>query len=464
MTFEELQRLRDQRVKLIQDARKILEKAEGEKRDITSEEQEQYDKQFADAAKLGDEIRRWEKQLEVERELDKLQSAGNPNTGGAGGGDIPEARSTKPDPEPLESKPSELRYSLPQTRFTVEGTRARAEERVIPITGGYRCSDDYLRSFRLYLRTAQRTFDFSRLTDDEQRALQADVDTAGGSMVPGEQFVARLIKAVDDMLVIRQLATVFAVTNADSLGAPALDADPADGTWTSELATGSADTAMTTGKRELHPWPNAERLLVSNKLLRTSAIAAEDLVRDRLAYKFGVTEEKAFLTGSGANQPLGVMTASGNGISTGRDVSTGNTTTEIRFDGLIACKYQLKAPYRQSGRARWIFHRDAVEQVAKLKDGEGQYLWRPSREADEPDRLLGIPVIESEYMSNTFTTGLYVGILGDFSHYWIADSLSMTVQRLVELYAATNQVGFIARMELDGMPVLEEAFARVKLA
>ena len=40
----------------------------------------------------------------------------------------------------------------------------------------------------------------------------------------------------------------------------------------------------------------------------------------------------------------------------------------------------------------------------------------------------------------------------------------MELQRLDELYAATNQVGFIGRMELDGMPVLAEAFTRVTLA
>jgi len=38
------------------------------------------------------------------------------------------------------------------------------------------------------------------------------------------------------------------------------------------------------------------------------------------------------------------------------------------------------------------------------------------------------------------------------------------MQRLVELYAATNQVGFVGRLESDGMPVLAEAFVRVKLA
>ena len=46
----------------------------------------------------------------------------------------------------------------------------------------------------------------------------------------------------------------------------------------------------------------------------------------------------------------------------------------------------------------------------------------------------------------------------------LADALSMQVQRLNELYAETNQVGFIGRLETDGAPVLEEAFARVKLA
>jgi HK97 family phage major capsid protein len=57
-----------------------------------------------------------------------------------------------------------------------------------------------------------------------------------------------------------------------------------------------------------------------------------------------------------------------------------------------------------------------------------------------------------------------VGVLGDFSFYWIADAMTMEMQRLVELYATTNQIGLIGRLESDGMPVLGEAFVRVKLA
>jgi HK97 family phage major capsid protein len=99
-----------------------------------------------------------------------------------------------------------------------------------------------------------------------------------------------------------------------------------------------------------------------------------------------------------------------------------------------------------------------------VKDGQGQYLWSQSVREGEPDRILGMPMVVSEFVPNTFTTGKYVGLFGDFSHYWIVDALSMQMQRLNELYAETNQVGFIGRLETDGAPVLEEAFVRVKLA
>ena len=245
------------------------------------------------------------------------------------------------------------------------------------------------------------------------------------------------------------------------MGVPTLDTDPADADWTSELATGSEDSDMAFGKRSLTPHPLAKRIKVSRKLIR-AVPSSEGLVRTRLAYKFGISQEKGFLTGTGAGQPLGVFTASSDGISTSRDVSTGNTATLIKFDGLKEAKYTLKGQYWP--RARWIFHRDGVKQIAKLKDGEGQYVWAESVRVGEPDRLLGFPSMMSEYAPNTFTTGLYVGILGDFANFWIVDALTFELQMLQELYAETNQVGLIGRLETDGMPVLEEAFVRVKLA
>ena len=206
----------------------------------------------------------------------------------------------------------------------------------------------------------------------------------------------------------------------------------------------------------------AKLIKISKTLLRRSTIGAEQIVRDRLAYKFATVMENTFLNGSGSNQPLGVFTASANGISTGQDVSTGNTTTAMTFDGLQEARFNLKTQHRKN--SSWIFHRDGVKQLATIKDGDGRYIWQPSVVLDQPDTLFTRPINESEFSPNTFTTGLYVGILADWRFYWIADALNITIQRLEELHALTNETGFILRAELDGMPVLEEAFARVKLA
>jgi HK97 family phage major capsid protein len=67
------------------------------------------------------------------------------------------------------------------------------------------------------------------------------------------QFVLRLIQAVDNEVFIRGLATIFPVTKSESLGAPSLDNDVADPTWTGEITAASEDSTLSFGKRELTP-------------------------------------------------------------------------------------------------------------------------------------------------------------------------------------------------------------------
>jgi HK97 family phage major capsid protein len=388
------------RAALILQARAMLERAEAEKRDFSSEEQTNYDAIFSDVGKL-------------DTKLENLRKLGSVDV---------DFRSSEPE--------------RPETR---DAAAVDVEKQS--------------RAMTAYMRTGAIA--------PELRALQAESDVAGGFITTPQQFVNRLIKAVDNQVFIRQWATANPVATAQSLGMPYLANDPDDADWTSELGTGNPDNTMSFGKRELFPHPLAKRIKISNKLLRLNP-DVEQLAIDRLAYKFAVSFEKAALTGAGANKPLGVFVASTDGISTGRDVSTDNTTTAFTADGLKNAKYALKATYWP--RAKWMFHRDAVKMLAKLKDAENRYLWQSSVQLGQPDMLEGIPLFTSEYAPNTFTTGLYVGILGDFSYYHTADALDFGIQRLNELYAETNQTGFIGRLETDGMPVLEEAFVRVKLA
>jgi len=295
----------------------------------------------------------------------------------------------------------------------------------------------------------------------EQRDMMAGADVSGGYLITPEKFISTLLKNVDDQVKIRGLATKHSLKTAASLGVVKLDDDLDDWTWTTELGTGEEDTGLGFGRRELRPHPMAKRIKVSETLLRKSNIGIESLIRERMAYKLGGTLESNYMTGDGHNKPLGLFVASSDGISTDRDVSTDNTATLIKPDNLITVQGTLKAAYH--GKAKWLFHRDAITQIRKLKDGEGQYLWTPGLSSGAQSQILGKPYVLSEWCPNTFTTGKYVGMFADFSYYWIVDCLNMTVKVLKELYAETNQVGYIGRYEGDAQPVLEEAFVRIKL-
>ena len=326
---------------------------------------------------------------------------------------------------------------------------ADAMKRYREETAGRLGTPEYRDAFRMYLRGMER------------RALQADLDIYGGFVATPEQFIADVIQDKDRMVFFRRLSKVIPVPKAESIGVPVLDNDPAAPVWTAEIATGDEDSSMSFEKRAMTPHPIAKRIKVSEPLIRKAAINIEALVRERLAYQLAVTEENAYLNGNGVNQPLGVMTSADSGISSSRDVSTGNTSSEIKADGLINAKYTLEAQYRTN--CAWIFHRDGIKAIRKLKYGDGTYIWKAGISSDRPDTILDYPVYESEYQKNTFSASQLVGILGDYSYYWIADCLSMRIQVLTELYAATNQVGYILRAEVDGMPVHEKAFVRVKL-
>lgn len=455
----EVTELHEQRKNLIHQARSLNDRAEAERRDLTSDELANYQRFMADAGSVMNRIHRIDEQRELARQEAALE-AERSRPGQA-------AERAAADTIQMLQEYRGLWIRDLYKRGNGRGLGRGQQQRMQEIEDAFWAfGSDYSRAYSAWFRCfaiGQRDLsELERRDLVEHRDLMMGSDPAGGFTVPPEQFEATLLRKVDDRVFIRRAATKMFVAKAQDLGVPTLEDNPSDADWTSELATGTQDTVMDFGKRTFAPHPLAKQIRISKKLLRASAIDIPELLSDRFAYKFGITEEKAFLLGNGTQQPLGVFVASSQGISTARDINFANTATAISADNLRKVKYSLKAPYRAN--AQWIMHRDVVAQVSLLKDSVGQYLWRDGISAGDPDMLLGMPVNESEYAPNTFTTGQYIGILGDFSKYWIADALDMTMQRLVELYAASNQEGFIMRQELDGMPVFEEAFVRMQLA
>jgi HK97 family phage major capsid protein len=315
--------------------------------------------------------------------------------------------------------------------------------------------DEVHNAFVNYLR------DGTAMTMQQYHALAQDNPTQAGYLVAPEQFVMELIREIADLNFMRTKARVLPpLSGAQSLGYPTRTAGMSSFAWGTELAAPTPDTTLAFGKREFKPRPGTSEILLSKTLVRNVA-NADTMIRGEIAEDANSGLEEAYMNGLGVNCPLGIFTASDDGIPASRDVSTGNTATEIKFDNLIEVQEMIKPQYQ--GNCQWIFHRDAIKQLRKLKNSDGQYIWQPSVVMGQPDMLLSKPINRSEKAPHTFTTGKYVGAYGDLKTYWICDSLAMEIQVLTELYARTNQIDYITRLETDGAPVMPSAWARVKL-
>lgn len=423
-----------ERATLWESNKKILDLAAGEDRDTSGEETQEWEKQTTRIEELNTQVEMHDKQ----REQDRLM--------GEGRGRLTDAQSGMTEqPPPIDGQAD--------PRFEVK-YRGEAMDRHHP---GYqamveRSTETYAKQFNTYLRTG------------EFGAVLKTTDDAAGGTLTTTQMLDQLIKFVDDAVFMRKLGEVLPpLTRATSLGVPSWDTDPTDYDWTAEIPASdiSEDTAPATGNRELVPHLCTKRVDISQKLLRSSVIPMETLLNQRLAHKHAITEENAFLTGDGADKPLGVFTADANGISTARDVASTGTAPAFDANDFSDLLMSLKPQYQ--ARSTFLMHRDAVKKVMQLTDANGVYIWQPGLKDGSPNTILARPLVMSENAPNTFTATSYTVICADFKKYWIVDSLQFTIQRLDEVAAMQNKVVFLGRKETDGMPVLEEAFARLQM-
>lgn len=414
--------MRERRVQLHAEYAGIVEKAAAESRGFSAEENERMAKISADMDGLKSTIQAEERSRAWDKELSALPEAST--LPGEGNGGTPAAQKAQ----------AEMRGAfnewLREGATTHKGAYAEARGRFVSTLA------------------------------PEQRGLTAANPTQAGYLFAPEQFMSDIIKGLDNELPLRTRVRRFQLNGALSMGNPKRTARAGRMTKGTEISTAPENTNVTFGKKELKPQPYSDKILLSRTLMR-HAPNVDAILREEIVYSGATTQEYEYLNGSGNGGPLGVFTASNDGISTGRDVSTDNTSTAMTYKGLVNAKMSLKQGYRKN--ANWLFHRDGVAQVMKILDGQNLPIFLPSTTIGELDRVLNVPVLESEDAPNTFTTGLYVGVIGDFSWYWVAESLGLEINVANELYLATNQIGYFYRMEFDGQPVLEEAFARVKL-
>ena len=391
--MNQIQELREKRAKAWDAAKAFLDTKRGSDGLLAAEDVTTYEKMEADVVNLGKEIDRLERQAALDAELNK------------------------PTTDPLTSKP----------------TQAGSDQK----TG--RASDAYKKAFWNAIRSKTPR-------PEILNALQEGTDSEGGYLVPDE-FERTLVQKLTAANVLRPLCHVIQTSYGDRkipVVASKGTADWVDEEGTYPLSDDSFSQVV------LGAYKLATMIKVSEELLSDSIFDIEGYVSEQFGKRIGDKEEDAFLTGNGVSKPIGILHTTG-GAEVG--VTTAGAAA-ITGDELIDLVYSLRAPYRKS--AVFVLNDTTVKLLRKLKDGDGQYLWRPGITENAPDTILGHRIVTSEFMPGVNAGNKSIAF-GDFSYYWIADRQGRTFKRLNELYATTGQFGFLASQRLDGKLILPEA-------
>ncbi len=187
---------------------------------------------------------------------------------------------------------------------------------------------------------------------------------------------------------------------------------------------------------------------VSSEFACDATFDVEEYIMKRLGRSFAKTEDKAFIGGTGAGEPTGILHD-----TKGAEVSA--AVAALTYDSCIDLFFSVKPEYRKD--AVWLMNDRTALALRKLKDDAGNYLWNSYKDA-----ILGKPVIICNEMPDA-SAGEKPVAFGDFSFYNIVDRSPVSLKALHELYAATDQVGYIGCERLDGMLIRSEAVKVIEI-
>ena len=385
--------LRQKRSDVWDKAKAFLDERSGENGLMSGEDTAIYERMEQEVVDLGHAIEREERAAEIERELNA------------------------PVRPALTSRP----LRAPETRRGV-------------------ASDAYRDAFWKLMRATDR------LNYDVRDALQVGELSEGGYTVPDE-FERQLIQGLEDENIMRGLVHKITTSSGDRK-IPLVTSKGAAAWVEEEAEIPESDDAF--GQVTLGAHKVSSMIRISEELLHDSAFDLAGYITNEFARRVGAAEEEAILTGNGTHKPTGLLHD-----SLGAELGvTAASATVLTADELIDLQHSVKSGYRR--KARWVMNDAIVKLLRRLKDANGQYLWSPGLLAGQPDTLLNQQVLVSNYMPLP-AAGKKVILYGDFSYYWLADREGRSIQRLNELFAQKDQVGFKITQRVDGRLILREA-------
>ena len=289
------------------------------------------------------------------------------------------------------------------------------------------------------------------LAELERKAVNIGTDADGGFAVPEEldRSILDIARAASPM---RSICGNVQVSTDNyerlvSIGVAASGWVDEDDARTVTDSPSLAKVAAVTGEVYAN-------VAATQRSLDDIMFSVESWVADEVGKTFAAVENTAFTVGDGTKKPKGLMayttaeTTDKAGTRTFgviEEIKTG-TASVIGGDDLITVVHSLNPMYRPN--ARWMCTGLTVAALRKLKDSEGNYLWRPGLIEGQPSTLMGYPVTENEAMAEIADSALPMAF-GDFMKAYITVDRT-GVRMLRDPYSSKPNVLFYSTKRVGG--------------
>jgi HK97 family phage major capsid protein len=287
-------------------------------------------------------------------------------------------------------------------------------------------------------------------------ALQIGSDTDGGYLAPTE-WDHKISQAQVATSPMRRLARVI-TTSVNAFTTLWNNNQWASG-WVGETAarpqtTGPQLEQITFASGEIYAQPSA-----TQRLLDDAPVDIAAWLTDSLRVEFNRQENLAFLSGNGVNKPFGLLqyVAGGAGDNTHPGGNLTVVESAITVDALVDFMYALAAPYRNS--ATWLMSSLTAAALTKMKDDNGNLIWRESLIVGQPATLLGRPVEIDEGMPGPVAGNITLAF-GDFNAGYLINDRYSSLRLLRSVHQQTIRAVLcdqargrrLARSERDPAP------------
>ncbi|MBQ2020612.1 MAG: phage major capsid protein [Rikenellaceae bacterium] len=325
-----------------------------------------------------------------------------------------------------------------EERF-VDIQRKQAEEEVAKrdFYIGDLLGEQYRKAFADYILNGASGISPESRATIEQRAGIAGL--AGGVTIP-TALASEIEIALKTYGGMFEAGTIINTSHGGDLIMPTINDTSAKATIVSEYDQ-STKRAPSFGSVTLKAYTYRTPIIpVSQTLIQDSAFNLDAVLTSLLGDSFSRGVNEQLTTGDGTGKPTGIVTAA-------TACTTQAAATSIKLDDIIDLIKSVNSAYARNGK--FMFNRNTLWELAKIKDQTGRYIWQDSSRDGTPATLFGKQYVLNDDMADIGAGNASV-LFGDLSKYKIRMVKSFSVVRLNELLAEYLSIGLFGFARVDG--------------